>query len=357
MKAIELKQAGEPLQVIDRPTPEVRPDGVLIRVKAAPVISYMKGIFSGELPYMLPSEPFIPGPELVGTVEAVGSEVFDLEPGTLVYAGSHIASRGYFREEDSILIGHTGMTPLSPRVQNIWRDGGYAEFAHFPVDCVTPLSEIASVAPEKLASIIYLACAYGGLLAAELKPAEKVIIGGATGNFGAHGVLMALAMGASRVIPMGRNAEILETLKAIDPKRVFPAVLTGNVETDTETILAASNGPSDCFYDIVGGGGTDSLLAGLRAMRNGGRLSVMGALDEAIQIPYVEMMVRELTIRGNFMYPPEAVGEIARMIAAGTIDLNALDITKFNLVDAAAAVEDATGKRGLSFNVLMLLSI
>ena len=78
----------------------------------------------------------------------------------------------------------------------------------------------------------------------------------------------------------------------------------------------------------------------------------MGALQEAIQIPYVEIMVRGLTIRGNFMYPPHAPAKISRMIEAGVIDLSVLDISKYPLTEAPAAVADATGKGGLSFNVL-----
>jgi threonine dehydrogenase-like Zn-dependent dehydrogenase len=78
----------------------------------------------------------------------------------------------------------------------------------------------------------------------------------------------------------------------------------------------------------------------------------MGALQEPIQIPYVEIMVRGLTIRGNFMYPPPAPAEISRMVEAGVIDLSVLDISKYALTDAPAAIEDATGKGGLSFNVL-----
>jgi alcohol dehydrogenase len=67
---------------------------------------------------------------------------------------------------------------------------------------------------------MFLAVPYGGFLSAELKPGEAVIIGGATGNFGAHAVIVALAMGASRIIPSGRNASILEKLKTLDPNRI-----------------------------------------------------------------------------------------------------------------------------------------
>jgi len=179
-----------------------------------------------------------------------------------------------------------------------------------------------------------------------------VILGGATGNFGAHAVLVALAMGASRIIPTGRKASILGDLKALAPNRVFPVVLTEDVENNTAGMVTAADGPADCYFDITGGSGTEPVLASIRALTNGGRAVLMGALPEAIQIPYREIMVSGLTIRGNFMYPPEAPADISRMIAAGSIDLIVLDIRKYPLNEAPAAIAEATGKGGLSFNVV-----
>jgi alcohol dehydrogenase len=352
MKAIELERAGSPLKIVEKPKPHPRPDGVVIQMKAAPVLSYMQGVISGTLPYMLPPSPFTPGSDLIGTVDEVGSEVFDLEPGTLVHARPQIASRGFFRQADDILIGLTGMAPSSDRVQNTWPDGAYAEYTHYPVDCLTPLDRIAIVEPERLASLMFLAVPYGGFLSAELTPGETVIIGGATGNFGAHAVLVALAIGASRIIPIGRKTSILEKLKTLAPNRIFPVVLNGDVEKDTASMVTAADGFADCYLDITGGGGTEPVLASIRAIKNNGKAVLMGALQEAIQIPYVEIMVRGLTIRGNFMYPPHAPAKISRMIEAGVIDLSVLDISKYPLIEAPAAVADATGKGGLSFNVL-----
>ena len=352
MKAIELERAGTPLRIVERPKPKPRPDGVIIKMKAAPVLSYLQGVITGTLPYMLPPRPFTPGSDLIGTVEEIGSEVFDLEPGTLVHARPQIASRGFFSQADDILIGLTGMAPASERVQHIWSDGAYAEYAHYPIDCITSLECVASIEPERLASLMFLAVPYGGLLSAALKAGQTVIIGGATGNFGAHAVLVALAMGASRIIPTGRKTAILDILKERAPNRIFPAVISGDIQKDTDRIVAAADGPADCYLDITGGGGTDPILAAIRAVKTGGSVVLMGALQEAIQLPYVEIMLRGLTIRGNFMYPPHAPAHIARMIAAGGIDLAALDVNSFALTDAAAAIENAAGKGGFSFNVL-----
>lgn len=353
MKAIELEKAGTPLKVVDRPIPAPRPDGVVIRMKSAPVLSYMHGVITGKLPYMLPEKAFIPGSDAIGIVEKAGAEVFDLPPGTLVHAGPRVASRGYYQQPDQILIGLTGMSPESARVQDIWTDGAYAQYVHYPAEAVTPLIGLSHIGFERLGALMFLAVPYGGLLAMNLKPAETVIIGGATGNFGAHGVMVALAMGAGRVVPTGRNTDVLEKIKAISPERVFPATLSGNLEQDTNAIITAAEAPADCFLDIVGGGGTGSVLSAIRSLRNGGRVTLMGALEEAIQIPYVEMMVRELTIRGNFMYPPTAISDIAKMMAFKLINLDLIDVQSYPMVEVADAIENASKKGGLSFNALL----
>ncbi|MDJ0784658.1 MAG: zinc-binding dehydrogenase [Desulfosarcinaceae bacterium] len=352
MQAIELEGAGSPLKVVNKPKPRPRPDGVVIQMKAAPILSYMQGVVSGELPYMLPRGAFTPGSDVIGTVAAVGAEVFDLAPGTLVHARPHIASRGFTGETDDILIGLTGMAPASERVQRIWPDGAFAEYVHYPVDCITPLDPLAHLPAARLAALMFLAVPYGGFLSMGLKAGQSVIIGGATGNFGAHAVLVALAMGASRVVPVGRKRSLLDQLRERDPERVFPSVLTGDVERDTASIVAAAEGLPDGYLDITGGGGTEPVLACIRALKKKGEIVLMGALQEAIQIPYVEIMVRGLTIRGNFMYPPHAPGDLARMIAAGRIDLSDLQIQTYPLGEAAAAIEAAAGMGGLSFNVL-----
>ena len=353
MKAIEIEKAGKPLKVVDRPVPVPRLDGVVIRMLSAPVLSYMQGIVSGKLPYMLPMKPFIPGSDAIGIVETAGAEVFDLPSGTLVHAGPQAASRGLYQQSDQILIGLTGMAPEATRVQDIWTDGAFAEYVHYPVEAVTPLTGLAHIEVARLGAIMFLAVPYGGLLSVKLKPAETVIIGGATGNFGAHGVIMALAMGAGRIVPTGRNTDVLEHLKALSPQRVFPAILTGDLDRDTTSIIAAAEMPADCYLDIVGGGGSASVLAAMRSLRKGGRVALMGALQDVIQIPYVEIMVRELTIRGNFMYPLTAASDIAKMIASGIIDLDLIDVTPYPLEKAAAAIANASSQKGLSFNVLL----
>jgi len=261
-------------------------------------------------------------------------------------------SRGHFAGDDSILIGLTGMTAHSPRLQHRWKDGAFAEVAHYPVDSITPLDRVSTVGADRLAALPFFAVPYGGLQASGLEPGETVIINGATGNFGAHAVLVALAMGAARVVPTGRHQATLDHLRSIQPERVFPVILSGDLDADVGAISSAAGSAAAVLFDILGGGETTPVLAGLRALSSGGRAVLMGALAEPIQIPYVEIMVRGLTIKGNFMYPPKAVGRLVDMIAAGTLSLDRIAPESFSLDKVDIALAEATRKKGLNFNVL-----
>ncbi len=64
----------------------------------------------------------------------------------------------------------------------------------------------------------------------DLKAGETVIVAPSTAHFGSAGVLAALAMGAGRVIAMGRNKEALEHLKTYDSMdRIRPVRIPGDV--------------------------------------------------------------------------------------------------------------------------------
>jgi alcohol dehydrogenase len=352
MKAIRLENHATDVVMAEIDKPVARADGVVIKLLAAPVLSYMQRVIDGTLPYQLPPTPFVPGTDVIGRIEQVGAEVFDLEPGVLVHAGAQIASRGGHHVADDCLIGLTGMTAASPRVQAIWNDGAFAAYAHYPVDCVTPLPQLDGTAPAQLAALMFLNIAYGGLLAVELRPGDSVIIGGATGNFGAHAVLVALAMGAARVIPTGRKTDVLDQLQALAPERVSPVELCDSPADDTAAICAAAGGGADCHLDITGGGGTAPVLAAMRALKPKGRVALMGALQEPIQLPYAELMVRGLTIKGNFMYPQQAPAKLAEMIAAGLIPLERVQPMTFPLSSTSDALQAAARCNGLRFVVL-----
>jgi propanol-preferring alcohol dehydrogenase len=73
MRAMLLRAAGQPLQLVDLPTPVPGTGQVLIQVRACAVCRTDLHVVDGELPD--PKLPLIPGHEIVGTVAGKGADV------------------------------------------------------------------------------------------------------------------------------------------------------------------------------------------------------------------------------------------------------------------------------------------
>src|SRR6516162_3583701 len=73
--------AHNDLRFDDVPTPKPAPDGVLVRIEAGMVLSYMGRVLSGAVPYSLPPMPFVPGTNAIGRVIATVANVTHVAAG------------------------------------------------------------------------------------------------------------------------------------------------------------------------------------------------------------------------------------------------------------------------------------
>ena len=133
--------AHNDLRFDDVETPKPATDGVIVRVEAGMVLSYLDKVLSGSVPYSLPPMPFVPGTNAIGRVVAVGGSVTHVKAGDRVFLSPHLRGDEPSLEPPQILIGLTAMSaaPAALSMQARWRDGVFAEFAHWPAACVTPL--------------------------------------------------------------------------------------------------------------------------------------------------------------------------------------------------------------------------
>ncbi|KAG8407302.1 hypothetical protein J3459_010548 [Metarhizium acridum] len=79
-----------------------------------------------------------------------------------------------------------------------------------------------------------------------------------SGNFGSTATLVALAMGAAKVIAMGRSADKLKRVLEGAGDRVAMVTMSGDVETETRALL--EHGPADVYFDMFS---QSAVLAGL----------------------------------------------------------------------------------------------
>ncbi|MGI5129830.1 alcohol dehydrogenase catalytic domain-containing protein [Pseudonocardia sp. CA-107938] len=341
MKAWRLTMATGSLEFADVPAPVARPGSVVVRVEAAPVVSYLREYVAGRLPdYDPPPDPFTPGTSAVGVVEEVGAEVYGLRPGQRVVATGHYTSAENVAEPAQALLGITA-PPGSGAVLETWRDGTFAEQVVAPVSTVTPLpAALDGIGGAALIGVTRCLVPYGGLLRGRLQAGETVVVNGATGGFGSAGVTVAVAMGARRVVAAGRTRAVLERLST--QNRVVTVALSGDVEADAEALRRAAGAPIDLGLDLVGGAGDpESTLASLAALRRGGRQVLMGSMTAALPIDYTGLMMTGKEVIGNFMYPRSAPGRLLELVAAGLLDLDGIPTEHFPLAALREAMDRA----------------
>ncbi|PCE24007.1 alcohol dehydrogenase [Paraburkholderia acidicola] len=343
MKAWQLERLGGSLSLVDLPTPEPRTGGVVVRIDASSLMSYMKDYVNGKLPiYHVPPRPFIPGGNGVGYVHAVGPGVWHLKPGQRVVLSSHFVAQENVQDPAEILIGVTANGPDAHRMQADWPDGTLAEYASFPASAVTPVDDLPQWNAVQLAMTMRCIVPFGGLLRGRLMAGETLVISGATGAYGTAAVMVALAMGAARVVAVGRNTAALQTLAELAPGRVKTVAATGDSATDTDAIRAACGGRAHLAFDMVGNAGDPTLtLCALRSLMKGGRLVLMGSMTVPLPVPYTELMLNGWEILGQFMYPRDAYRRLLDLLRSGLLDMNLLRSRVYPLSALPEAMEAA----------------
>jgi len=348
--------AHNDLRFDDVETPKPAPDGVLVRIEAGMVLSYMGRVLSGSVPYNLPPMPFVPGTNAVARVIAAGDNVGHVRSGDRVFLSPHLRGDVPDPEPPQILIGLTATVtnPAALAMQMRWRDGVFAEIAHWPAACVTPLAGLDDRPAIELIGLAKLIVPFGGLQRSGLRGGQTIIINGATGYFGSGAVMLAVAMGAARVVAVGRKREALERLREAFGPRVIPAAVTGDAAKDLAIIRHAAGGGADVALDLLGAAkSTSTTLSSLRALKRGGRLVLMGSAEVPLEVSFREMLANDWEVVGQFMYERTAPGQLAALATDGLLDLGKIVVTTFPLADFRRAVEAAALMQGLDLTAVV----
>jgi NADPH:quinone reductase-like Zn-dependent oxidoreductase len=173
MKAIVCTKYGPPefLQFKDVDKPTCKDDEVLVKVHAASVNAYDWHLLTADIPLvrlmggglLKPKMP-IPGADIAGRVEAVGTNVKQLQPGDEVFgdvAGGGFAEYACARED---------LLALKPA--NL----SFEEAAAVPMAAVTALQGLRDIG--------------------RIQPGQKVLVNGASGGVGTFAVQIAKSFGA-----------------------------------------------------------------------------------------------------------------------------------------------------------------
>lgn len=85
-------------------------------------------------------------------------------------------------------------------------------------------------------------------------------------------------------------------------------------------------------------------------VREYGRVVLMGGVGmlggDDLALPYPWIMRNGITVRGQWMYPPQANTRLIELAKSGLLDLGAFDVTEFDLDHAGQAVDFAADSGG-----------
>jgi alcohol dehydrogenase len=342
MRAWKLDRLGGPLNLVEAPIPEARPGTVVLTLEASVLMSYLADYVAGKLPiYVTPDQPFTIGSNGVFTVHAVGRDVWHLRPGQRVMVSGHLVAHENVAEPSQLLLGTSAIGDRA--IQRDFPDGVLADHAVVPKSIVTPIEHLDAVDPAQLAAITRFAVPYGGWRRGRLAAGETALVVGATGSYGSAAVLLALALGACRVVAAGRDPAALAAIAARGGPRVAPVRLTGDRAADTAALRAAAGGGADVALDLVGNArDPHATLAGLHALRRDGRLVLMGSASAPVPLDYLALVLHNWEVLGQFMYPADTHRRLLELVRAGLLDLAAIAPHRYPLAELPAAMAAAS---------------
>ncbi len=344
MKAAVLKAFGSPLAIETLADPVIGSGEIVVDMVAAGVTGYAAAIFNGSRNYAL-ELPVAPGAGGIGRVRATGPDSTRLRVGDWVFCEPTIRARD--DATDTILQGWTYRTEAALPLHRLYHHGSFAERMLVPTENVTRIGDIDPTEAARWCSLGRLLVPYGGLLAGELQAGETLVVSGATGGFGGAGVGVALAMGAARVVATGRNTTSLNNLVSRFGSRVRPVQTTGVEADDRRRIIEAAEGQIDMVLDFLPREASAAQAqAAILSVSHGGRVMLMGGVRSKLELDYNTLMHGEITLRGVWMYPRDAISKMIRMVRSGLIDLAQYDLTEFGLGEANEAVAHAAANAG-----------
>lgn len=361
IRVATLVSLGEPLKIGVAEKPKPGPTDVLVKVAACGIVPNAANIVNGLTKHLLPDLPAVLGLDVTGTIEAVGEHVVGLEVGQRVYVDPHLTCgtckscragridlcwwgtlRGYFSN-----------TPLGRPLLRRYPVGGLSEYVVSPDRNIAVLPDsIDLVAAARLG---YMCTSFAGLRRARVAPGRTVLINGVTGTLGVAATVLALAMGATKILGIGRNRETLERVRQMDPRRV-EVVSSEDVEDLAAWVRDRTNGlGADAMYDCLGAGASSASTSSLiGAVAAGGRaILVGGSVEGEITQSYVQAY-GDVSVAGSMWFLPGDIDDLIAMIDSGVVDLSYLEHHEFILDQVNEAMAFVAARPGGFANTVVV---
>lgn len=293
------------------------PDRVRVRIWASGV-NYVDALFVQGRYQIKPPLPFIPGSEIAGEITEVGEDVEGWAAGDRVMASVGL--------------------------------GGFADEIVLQADQLTRIPDRLSFGQAATMGQSYCTAWFTLTRRTVLRPEDWVVIFGAAGGVGLAMLDVARSFGAHTVAVASSS----EKLQLAIERNANAVIDSSDAGSDGATMRArireVTDGGADIVIDPVGGALAEE---GLRGLREGGRLMVIGFASGSIPtLPANQVLLRNRSVLGvdwgawALGHPAEnaaLLGEVLAQVGAGALE--PVEPTMVPLEDAGTALRDLIERR------------
>src|SRR5579864_2543640 len=281
MKAAQIPKAGADFQIVEREIPKPSVGQVRIKVQACGVCH--SDVFTKEGSWPGIQYPRVPGHEVAGIIDEVGAGVSGWKKGQRVGVGWHggqdntclFCRRGDFRNCRNL------------KIPGISYDGGYQQYMVAPIEALAVIPESLSdveAAPLLCAGITtFNALRHSGALPSDLVAVQGI------GGLGHLGIQFANKFGY-KVAAIGRGPE-----NAALAKKLGASVYIDSKATNAAGELQKLGGAQVILATAPNSKAMSQLVDGLG---NNGKLLVVGADMQAIEVSPIQLIVGSKSIQG-----------------------------------------------------------
>jgi alcohol dehydrogenase, propanol-preferring len=279
VKAIRFVGVKQPAQIADVPAPRPGFAEVVVAVEAAGLCHSDLHILDGAFPV---TSPLTLGHEIAGRVVELGAGVSNKLLGM------------------PVVLKETGQGGSIPGLN---ADGGLAERVLAPANYLLPIPAGISMAQAAVATDSVATAYHAVKGVAGLRLGEKIGIIG-LGGLGLNAVSAAVIAGA-RIYGCDRSSAKIGAARKAGAHELYAHAAE----------LKGKN--LDCVIDFVGIGPT--VNAAIAAVRNGGRIVLVGLGSSQVQLPTLPLITRQISVAGAWGSTRQELVEVMDFIAAGRI--------------------------------------
>lgn len=331
----------QPLVTRDVDDPVPTRGGAVLRVEATGICRSDWHTWMGHED--IPSLPHVPGHEMAGVVESVGSEVTRWRPGDRVTVPFSIGC-GNCR---SCREGHlnTCDRPFTPGF-SAW--GSFAELVAIDHVDINLVALPGGLEPAHAAALgCRFITAFAAIEKGRLGMDDHLVVYGC-GGVGLSAVMIASAMGAS-VVAVDVDSSSLEMAGRLGADHLVDASLADPVPA----VRDLTSGGADVAIEAVGR--SESAVNSLLSLRKHGRHVQVGLMfgeHGSPSIPMMPVIMGELEILGIRGMPATSYPKIFDLLATGKVDPSLLVTATVSLDEASGVLEGMGWSEGVGMTVI-----